>query len=141
MSFRANASTALPGHVVVCSPHFDVGVRTLLTASVDDWGAKNPGKKMDGLTDRADGLYMQRGEIDMMVIERQQGGKAKVLAREEIDDECGPPAEFLIGCRACRTRRGARVNAPSGEASTNGARCSLAMPRRAGGRRAGGRRL
>ena len=28
--------------------------------------------------------YMQRGEIDMMVVERQIGGKAKVIAREEI---------------------------------------------------------
>ena len=27
---------------------------------------------------------MQRGEIDMMVVERQIGGKAKVIAREEI---------------------------------------------------------
>jgi hypothetical protein len=27
---------------------------------------------------------MQRGEIDMMVVERQSSGKAKVIAREEI---------------------------------------------------------
>jgi hypothetical protein len=50
----------------------------------DEWHAKNPGKKGDGLTDRDDGLYVQRGEIDIMVIERQTSGKAKVVAREEI---------------------------------------------------------
>ena len=32
---------------------------------------------------------MQRGEIDMMVVERQIGGKAKVIAREEIKTGVG----------------------------------------------------
>jgi len=53
-------------------------------ANLDEWATKNPGKKKDGLTDRADGLYMQRGEIDMMIVERQPNGKAKVIAREEV---------------------------------------------------------
>lgn len=53
-------------------------------ASMEEWRAKNPGKRADGLTERNDGLYVQRGEIDSMVIERQTIGKAKVVAREEI---------------------------------------------------------
>jgi hypothetical protein len=52
--------------------------------TMDEWIAKNPGKKRDGLTRREGMLYMQRGEIDMMVIERQPSGKAKVIAREEV---------------------------------------------------------
>jgi hypothetical protein len=53
-------------------------------ANIDEWSAKNPDKKRNGLTDRAGELYMQRGEIDIMVIERQATGKAKVIAREEV---------------------------------------------------------
>jgi hypothetical protein len=53
-------------------------------ASMEEWRARNPDKRADGLTERNDGLYMQRGEIDSMVIERQTSGKAKVVAREEI---------------------------------------------------------
>lgn len=53
-------------------------------ASMEKWRARNPGKRTDGLTERNDGLYMQRGEIDSMLIERQTSGKAKVVAREEI---------------------------------------------------------
>jgi hypothetical protein len=53
-------------------------------ASVDEWKANNPGQPPDGLTRREGQLYMQRGEIDMMVVERQPSGKAKVVAREEV---------------------------------------------------------
>lgn len=53
-------------------------------ADIAEWEARNPGGTRDGLTERADGLYIQRGEIDVMVIERQPGGKAKVTAREEV---------------------------------------------------------
>ena len=49
-----------------------------------EWRAKNPGKPTDGFTHRPDGLYVQRGEIDMMVVEPQPTGKAKVIVREEI---------------------------------------------------------
>jgi hypothetical protein len=41
--------------------------------------------KTDGLTFRDDGLYMQRGELDIMVIEKPgDSRKSKILAREEI---------------------------------------------------------
>ena len=53
-------------------------------ATVDEWKTKHPGKPTDGLTRRQGVLYIQRGEIDMMVVERQASGKAKVIAREEI---------------------------------------------------------
>jgi hypothetical protein len=53
-------------------------------ASVDEWKANNPGKPPDGLTRREGQLYMQRGEIDVMVVEPQPGGKANVVAREEV---------------------------------------------------------
>jgi len=53
-------------------------------ANVKEWRAKNPGKPTDGFTHRPDGLYVQRGEIDMMVVEPQPTGKAKVIVREEI---------------------------------------------------------
>ena len=53
-------------------------------ANVNEWKAKNPGKTTEGFIERSDGLYLQRGEIDMLVIERSPGGKAKVIAREEI---------------------------------------------------------
>jgi hypothetical protein len=49
-----------------------------------DWHVKNPDKVGGGLTERTDGLYIRRGEIDMMVVERQPGGKARIIAREEI---------------------------------------------------------
>jgi hypothetical protein len=78
---QTEAEHAHPGADVIA------GVKVyekLPEANLDEWGTKNPGKKRDGLTDRADGLYMQRGEIDMMVVERQPNGKAKVIAREEI---------------------------------------------------------
>lgn len=78
---RAEAEHTHPGGEVID------GIKVyekLPEANVDEWKAKNPGKPTDGLTDRADGLYIQRGEIDMMVVERQTSGKAKVIAREEI---------------------------------------------------------
>jgi hypothetical protein len=53
-------------------------------ANRDAWNANNPGKKGEGLVQRGDGLYVQRGEIDMLVIERQPSAKAKVISREEI---------------------------------------------------------
>ena len=56
----------------------------LREATIDEWKGNNPGKEPRGLTGREDGLYAQRGELDMMIIERQTSGKAKVIAREEI---------------------------------------------------------
>jgi hypothetical protein len=54
-------------------------------ANLAEYRAKHPNAKVDGLTDRPDGLYMQRGELDQMVIERPaEGGKAKIVYREEI---------------------------------------------------------
>lgn len=53
--------------------------------TVSEWLSKNPGKSRDGLTMRSGELYMQRGEIDIMVIQPDSGGgKAKILLREEI---------------------------------------------------------
>lgn len=58
-------------------------------ASIAEWVANRteagkPPPKTDGLTMREDGLYMQRREIDVMVIVRQEGGKATITHREEI---------------------------------------------------------
>jgi hypothetical protein len=53
-------------------------------ANMKEWMAKNPGKQTAGFTERPDGLYLERGEMDIVVIQRQPGGKAKVIAREEI---------------------------------------------------------
>jgi hypothetical protein len=54
-------------------------------ATIAEWKANHPGQKIDGLTRRDDGLYMQRGELDMMLVERDPaGGKAKIISREEI---------------------------------------------------------
>jgi polyhydroxyalkanoate synthesis regulator phasin len=54
-------------------------------ATIAGWKAKHPGQKIDGLTERDDGLYMQRGEVDMMVVERGSGGaRGKILSRQEI---------------------------------------------------------
>ena len=78
---RAEAEQTHPGAKVLDGVKI---YEKLPEANVNEWEAKNPGKKRDGLTDRADGLYLQRGEIDMMVIEPQQGGKARVVAREEV---------------------------------------------------------
>jgi hypothetical protein len=78
---RAQAEQAHPGAEVLDGVNI---YEKLPEANLDEWGAKNPGKKRDGLTDRPDGLYIQRGEIDMMVVERQESGKAKVIAREEV---------------------------------------------------------
>lgn len=78
---RSELETAHPGTEVLD------GVRIyekLPKVDRNEWNANNSGKDPSGLTERPDGLYMQRGEIDMMVIERQSTGKAKVVAREEI---------------------------------------------------------
>ena len=54
-------------------------------ATIEQWKTNHPGQKTDGLTNRPDGLYMQRGELDMMVVERDAaGGKGKIVSREEI---------------------------------------------------------
>ncbi|HEX3475671.1 MAG TPA: hypothetical protein VHT91_11645, partial [Kofleriaceae bacterium] len=78
---RAEAEHAHPGTEVLDGVKI---YEKLPEANSEEWEAKNPGKKKDGLTRRDDGLYMQRGEIDMMVVERQSSGKANVIAREEI---------------------------------------------------------
>ncbi len=54
-------------------------------ASIADWKTKHPGQKTDGLIEREQGLYMQRGELDIMVVERDPGGaRGKIRSREEI---------------------------------------------------------
>ncbi len=56
----------------------------------EEWKTKHPGQRIDGLTRRDDGLYMQRGELDMMVIERDPAGtKGKIVLREEIKTGVG----------------------------------------------------
>ena len=52
--------------------------------SIAEWLGNNAGKTADGLTMRGAELYMQRSEIDVMVIVREPGGKARVTHREEI---------------------------------------------------------
>jgi hypothetical protein len=79
---KAEAQAANPGAEVID------GVKVyekMPEATLDEWKVKHPGEKIDGLTPRPDGLYMQRGEVDMMVVERDPaGGKAKIISREEI---------------------------------------------------------
>ncbi|MDQ3153566.1 MAG: hypothetical protein M3R63_18240 [Actinomycetota bacterium] len=53
-------------------------------ATIEEWKANNPGKGIGGLTQRPDGLYMQRGEIDMLVTARKPGAKVGIVHREEI---------------------------------------------------------
>jgi hypothetical protein len=45
---------------------------------------EDPGPDSAGLTIRDGKPYMQRGEIDMMIVERQPSGRAKIVSREEI---------------------------------------------------------
>jgi hypothetical protein len=117
---RAEAEQAHPGASVLD------GVKVyekLPEATIDQWRAKNPSKPTKGLTERDDGLYMQRGEIDMMVVEPQPGGKAKVTTREEVktgvrdtnadargqlDDQTGLLRDAAAGKKAIRLEVGAR---------------------------------
>jgi hypothetical protein len=78
---RTKAEHAHPGADVIDGVKI---YEKLPEANTDEWIAKNPGRKPSGLTERADGLYIQRGEMDMMVVERQSSGTAKVIAREEV---------------------------------------------------------
>jgi hypothetical protein len=78
---RAEAEQAHPGAKVIDSVKI---YEKLPETSIDEWRSKNPNKPTRGLTERDDGLYIQRGEIDMMVVEPQPAGKAKVTAREEV---------------------------------------------------------
>jgi hypothetical protein len=78
---RTEAEHAHPGTDVIDGVKI---YEKLPEANTDEWMAKNPGKKPGGLTERADGLYIQRGEIDMMVVDRRPDGKAKMIAREEV---------------------------------------------------------
>jgi hypothetical protein len=92
-------------------------------ASIDEWKAKNPNKPTSGLTERDDGLYIQRGEIDMMVVEPQPSGKARITAREEVktgtrdtnadargqlDDQSGLLREAATGNKTIRLEVGGR---------------------------------
>jgi hypothetical protein len=52
--------------------------------SVEEWKSNHPGQLADGLVRREGELYMQRGEMDLTLLERPQTGKAKVIAREEV---------------------------------------------------------
>jgi hypothetical protein len=117
---RAEAEQAHPGATV-----FD-GVKVyekLPEASIDEWRAKNPNKPTSGLTERDDGLYMQRGEIDLMVVEPQPSGKAKIAAREEVktgtrdtnadargqlDDQSGLLRDAAAGNKTIRLEAGGR---------------------------------
>ncbi|HET9624292.1 MAG TPA: hypothetical protein VFP84_23125 [Kofleriaceae bacterium] len=56
----------------------------LREAEVEAWITDHPNQLREGLVRRDGQPYMQRGEIDMMVIERQPSGRAKIIAREEI---------------------------------------------------------
>jgi hypothetical protein len=78
---RAEAEQAHPGSKVIDNVKI---YEKLPEASLDEWKAKNPNRSPSGLTERDDGLYIQRGEIDMMIVEPQPGGKARVAAREEV---------------------------------------------------------
>jgi hypothetical protein len=78
---RVEAEHAHPGAEVIDGVKI---YEKLPETSLDEWKANNPGKPTSGLTRREGRLYMQRGEIDMMVVEQQSSGKAKVIAREEI---------------------------------------------------------
>jgi hypothetical protein len=59
-------------------------------ATIEQWKSNHPAEKAQGLTLRPDpaggpdGLYWQRGEIDVMVVVPQAGGKSRVMHREEI---------------------------------------------------------
>jgi hypothetical protein len=79
---KAEAQAANPGAEVID------GVKVyekVSEAALEEWKVKHPGGKIDGFTPRPDGLYMQRGEVDMMVVERDPAsGKAKIISREEI---------------------------------------------------------
>jgi hypothetical protein len=78
---RAETERAHPGTEVLDNVKI---YEKLPEASIEEWKTNNPGKPPDGLTRREGQLYMQRGEIDMMVVERQANTKARVVAREEI---------------------------------------------------------
>lgn len=59
--------------------------------TVKEWLDNHPVKPGDdphkagaGLAPRPDGLYMQRGEIDLMIIVPKPGAKAEIIYREEI---------------------------------------------------------
>jgi len=58
-------------------------------ATIAEWKTNHPEQKADGLTRRDDGLYVQRGELDMMMVERVPGAKGKIVAREEIKTGVG----------------------------------------------------
>ena len=49
-----------------------------------------PTRGLRGSLSGSDGLYLQRGELDMMVVERDPaGGKGKIVLREEIKTGIG----------------------------------------------------
>jgi hypothetical protein len=78
---RVEAEHAHPGAEVLDGVKI---YKKLPETSLDEWKANNSGKPTSGLTRREGDLYMQRGEIDVMIVERQPSGKAKVIAREEV---------------------------------------------------------
>jgi hypothetical protein len=87
---------------------------------------------------------MQRGEIDMMVVERRPGGKARIIAREEIktgahdtnadaraqlDDQTGLLRDGAAGKKAIRIEAGGRdITAEIDLASDAGASKSTRGP-------------
>jgi hypothetical protein len=78
---RSEAQQRHPGYDVVDGAKI---YERVSNGTLEQWRHANPGQDARGLTDRADGLFMQRGEIDLMILERQAGKKAKIIEREEI---------------------------------------------------------
>lgn len=82
-------ATVLRGELAQAYPSADVleGVKIyekLPERTVAERVAKYPTQEPDGLVEYAEGLYMQRGEMDFLVIERQPSGRARIVARQEI---------------------------------------------------------
>jgi hypothetical protein len=81
-------------------------LREVARSEQGEWHANNPGKEAGGLTSREGALYIQRGEIDMMMVERQPNGKAKIIrssrARKSGNQDGGSRHQR---CRTRTTRR------------------------------------
>jgi hypothetical protein len=90
-------------------------------ATIGERQAKDPGGPTGGLTERDTGLYVQRGEIDMMVLEPQPSGKARIALREEIktgvrDTNAGARGQLNEQSGRFETRQPARNRSGSSSA-------------------------
>jgi hypothetical protein len=104
---QVEAAHAHPGAEVLESVKI---YEKLPEATREQWNANHPGKEPSGIVERDDGLYKQRGEIDMIVVQRQVLGKAKIIAREEIktgvlDTNADARAQLGAGQSFARWRR------------------------------------